>query len=373
MYKIFISLMAYDRGQSGISDYINNVVAELSKEHQLFLLILQSDVENFPIRNDNIKLITVSDKLAKPIYNMLWHLFILPFKYNFRKFDFIFLPAGNRRIFAYFPNFTITTFHDLSQFHIENKYDSFRMFYIKKIIPFFLKKVDGIVAVSQATKDDLIKFYNCPAELIHVAYNGYDSKKFNSSPAEKTIQDILPEDKKYLLYVARVEHPGKNHLNLIKAYELLSPELKAEYNLVCAGGWKERSEEVLAYKEDSSDRDNINFTGFFPSEDLIDLYKNASLFVMPSFYEGFGIPLVEAMACGIPVACSDRGPLPEVVGDAALLFNPDNPEEIAGKITEMLQDAKLSKELIDKGNGRLENFQWKLHCEKILQLYKGKE
>ncbi|MFO7895647.1 MAG: glycosyltransferase family 1 protein [Candidatus Cloacimonadales bacterium] len=373
MYKIFISALAYDRGQSGISDYINNVVYQLSQKHKLDILILRDDLNNFPIKNSNIRFITVTDKLAKPIYSMLWHLFILPFRYKYKKYDFIFLPAGNRRIFAYYPIFTITTFHDLSQFHIQNKYDPLRMFYIKRVIPYFLRKVDKIVAVSKATKADLIRFYHCPEAKITVAYNGYDSKKFNSEPAEKSRQDILESDKKYILYVARVEHPGKNHLNLIKAYERLPKTIKAEYNLVCAGGFKERSEEVLAYKERSADRDKINFTGFFPAEDLIDLYKNATLFVMPSFYEGFGIPLVEAMACGIPVISSDRGPLPEVVGEQALLFNPDKPAEIAEKIEEVLSDAEKCKELIDKGRARLKYFQWKLHCEKIIQLYKESE
>ncbi len=372
MYKIFISVMAYDHGESGISDYINNVVSELSKENKLDLLILREDLQNFPIRNDNIRFITVSDRLGKPIFNMLWHLFILPFSYNFKKYDFIFLPAGNRRILAYYPIFTITTFHDLSQFHIENKYDSLRMFYIKKVIPFFLKKVNKIVAVSNATKKDLIEFYNCDEDKITVAYNGYDSNKFNQIPSSKSRLEILGSDKKYLLYVARVEHPGKNHLNLIKAYELLPEDVKSEYNLVCVGGFKERSEEVLAYKENSKDSEKIIFTGYFPSEDLIDLYKLASLFVMPSFFEGFGIPLVEAMACNIPVICSNRGPLPEVVGDAALLFDPDSPHEIAEKIMIMLNNDEMRQEFIDKGNGRLERFQWSLHCDKILQLYKGK-
>ena len=372
MYNIFISVMAYDHGESGISDYINNVVSELSKENNLDLLILREDLPNFPIRNDNIRFITISDRLAKPIINMLWHLFILPFRYNFKKYDFIFLPAGNRRILAYYPIFTITTFHDLSQFHIKNKYDSFRMIYIKKVIPFFLKKVNKIIAVGNATKNDLIKFYHCEEDKITVAYNGYDSNKFNKIPSSKSRVEILKSDKKYILYVARIEHPGKNHLNLIKAYELLPEAIKTEYNLVCVGGFKERSEEVLEYKEKSKDSDKIIFTGYFPSEDLTDLYKLASLFVMPSFFEGFGIPLVEAMACNIPVISSDRGPLPEVVGEAALLFDPDFPEEIAEKIKIVLSNDEMKKELIDKGNGRLEKFQWSLHCKKILHLFKGK-
>ncbi|MCK4957237.1 MAG: glycosyltransferase family 4 protein [Candidatus Cloacimonetes bacterium] len=373
MYKILVSIMAYDNGQSGISDYINNVVYQLSKTNKLDLLILENDLEKFPVKNENINFIKVTHKLSKPIFNMLWHLFIVPFKYDLKKYDFAFLPAGNRRLFCHYPIFTITTFHDLSQFHIAQKYDRFRMFYIRKVIPFFLKKANRIIAVSQATKTDIIKFYKSDSAKITVAYNGYDKQKFNSDPSPKTRQEILNSSKKYILYVSRIEHPGKNHLNLLKAYELLPEAIKMEYNLVCAGGFKERSEEVLDYHKKSSDVANINFTGFFPAEDLVDLYKNASLFVMPSFYEGFGIPLVEAMACNIPVACSNRGPLPEVGGNAVSLFNPDEPKDICQKMINLLNDFQIREELIDNAKARLKFFQWQLHIEKIITLYEGRD
>jgi len=119
MYHIFVSLMAYDRGQSGISDYMNNVINELSKNNHLDILILKNDIDIFPVKNENISFIPVSEKLARPIFNMLWHTFILPWYFNFSKYDFIYLPAGNRRIFCKYPKFTITTFHDLSQYRPE--------------------------------------------------------------------------------------------------------------------------------------------------------------------------------------------------------------------------------------------------------------
>lgn len=369
MYRIFVSMMAYDKGRSGISDYSNNVVKHLASQNKLDIAILESDLNAFPVKNENINFLPISDKLANPLINMLWHLFILPMKISRQKYDFVFLPAGNRRIFCRYPVFTITTFHDLSQFHIEQKYDKFRMFYIRKVVPFFLKKVEQIVAVSNATKQDIIEFYGIPENKITVIYNGFNEQKFNNKPAGKSIAEILGKNKKYILYVARIEHPGKNHLNLVKAYEKFPDKIKKEYDLVCAGGFKERSEEVLQYAKNSPDSGNINFTGFFPMQDLVDLYKNASVFAMPSFYEGFGIPLVEAMACGIPIACSDRGPLPEVGGKAVLLFDPDDPSDISNKIETILSDEKKRKEIIDSGLDRKKTFDWKQHAESIIKLF----
>jgi len=256
------------------------------------------------------------------------------------------------------------TFHNIDQ-----KYDHFRMLYIRKFIPFFLKKIPSILAISNSTKNDLIHFYKVEADKISVAYNGYNHEKFNAIQAKKNTAELLKTEKKYILYVARVEHPGKNHLNLVKAYELLPQKIQDEYILVCAGGLKERSEEVIEYVNNSPSKNNILFTGFFPGEDLPDLYKNASLFVMPSLYEGFGTPLVEAMACKIPVVCSDRGPMPEVVGNAAKLFNPDKPEEIKDTIAEILSNDDLKKEFVKKGLERSKIFSWINHAQTIMTLF----
>jgi N-acetylglucosaminyldiphosphoundecaprenol N-acetyl-beta-D-mannosaminyltransferase len=370
MFKIFVSCMAYDNGQSGISDYINNIINELSEDNILDIMILEKDRDKFPVSNSNIDLMITRNLFKRPIINALWHLFVLPYKIRKSKYDFIFLPAGNRRLFYRNKIFTIVTFHDLSQFYIKKKYSNLRMFYIKYIIPFFLKKADTILAVSFNTKNDIIKHYKINEEKIKVSYNGFNKERFNLKK-EADIKDLLPElKKKYILYVSRIEHPGKNHLNLIKAYELLSADLKSEYDLVFAGGLKEQSKKVVKYAKKSLDAEKIKFTGFVPDNILPPLYKSASVFALPSFYEGFGIPLVEAMACGIPVLCSDRGALKEVGDEAVIFFEPDDPEEIKEKLELLLSDKNKRKELIDKGLERSKTFSWKKHKDDLLRIYK---
>ncbi|NOR44123.1 MAG: glycosyltransferase [Candidatus Delongbacteria bacterium] len=369
MYKIFVSAMAFDNGKSGISDYIINTVKMLSLDHKLDIMILEKDVELFPIKNNNIKFITISEKLRKPIVNMLWHLLLLRFKINLKKYDLIFLPAGNRRLIWGYFNKTIVTFHDLSQFNIEQKYDKLRMIYIKKFVPFVLKKYKHILSISESTRKDLKKHYGIDENKIFINYNGYDKEKYNNEPTAYTNNELIGHDKKYFLYVARVEHPGKNHMNLIKAYENLSKEIKDEYLLYMAGGLKERSEEVVNYAKNSVDSDKIIFGGFVPFEHLPSLYKNASLFIFPSYYEGFGIPLLESMSSGTPVLCSERPALPEIGGNAVITFDPDDPQNIADKILLLLNDSLIYSSLVRKGLERVDDFSWKKHTDTIINYF----
>jgi len=292
MADILVCAIPYDNGKSGISNYINNVVEELSKNNKIDLIILKKDLDIFPVKNKNMNFIKVSNILKSPLLNMIWVTFILPFLIKYKKYDFVFLPAGNRRVFAFYKIKTIITFHDLSQFNIKGKYDLFRMFYIKKIIPFFLKKAPILTAISENTKKDMIKHYKIDGDKIYVNYNGYEENLFNKSlqPDIQKIKEEFGIEKKYFLYIARIEHPGKNHINLIKAYDMLPDKIKDEYDLVFAGGMWNGSEKVLDYIKEHEVK-NVRFLGFISNEILPVLFKTASLYTFPSLYEGFGILL----------------------------------------------------------------------------------
>lgn len=366
-YRIFVSGMAYDEGKSGVSDYMNNVVKALSVEHQVDMIMLESDIDRFPVRNPNLKLIPVSNKLKNAVINMLWHLYILPGKYNLKSYDFVFLPAANRRLFARCPIPSVVTFHDLSQFHIPGKYDAFRMLYIKKIIPFFVKKADKLLAISKNTKEDLIKFYKLAPDNIEVNYNGYDQQRFQPAPSK--VLKPLGISKKYFLYIARIEHPGKNHLRLIKAYEKLPEDLKSRYDLVLPGKNWTGSEKVLEHWNNSPDKNRIIFPGFVDSDVLPKLYQQCSLYIFPSLYEGFGIPLIEAMASGVPVVCSNTSSLPEIGGEAVALFDPYSDTSIRETIWRVINSDKMQEAMIINGFKQVKQFSWEKHAQKIIQSY----
>jgi glycosyltransferase involved in cell wall biosynthesis len=292
-------------------------------------------------------------------------MFILPFTIKKNQYDWLFLPAGNRRLMLFYPIKTLITMLDLSQFNVEKKYDTFRMFYIKHVIPFFLKRADLIFAISQNTANDLVKHYNMKPEDIIVNHIGTNTEHF----LQKERLNPNPLGMPYILYVARIEHPGKNHLNLIKAYEKLPDSLKASYRLCLVGSDWNGAEAVHEYADTSADRERIIFSGFVDNEDLIDYYQHASLFAFPSFYEGFGLPVAEAMACGTPVITSNVSSLPEVGGDAVVYVDPNNIEDIKEKIIMILNDEDLQKQMIENGLKRAKEFTWEKSAKKHMEVF----
>ena len=375
MHKIFFSAMAYDSGKSGISVYINNVLRELAARNdcQLEVLACREDVELLP-KSENIKYLEVSPFICKPLINMLWHLFILPWTIDWKKYDFAILPAGNRRLISRCRKFTIAVVHDLSQYHVEQKYDCFRMFYCRRILPFFLKRINRVVAISDSTAKDLKEYWKIPASRISVNYNGYDKKLFKPATGgadheTKALLKRLGIDKKYIFYVSRIEHPGKNHLALIKAYEQLPQAIRNEYDLVLGGSFWAGSEIVKEYADKSPDVDRIKFTGFISHDELAPLYQQAAMYIFPSLFEGFGLSLLEAMACGVPTACSSTSSLGEIADGAAVCFDPEDIGEITSAMREILEKTELREQLVAKGFKRLDDFDWRKHADKLINIY----
>ena len=365
MEKVLISALAYDDGKSGIANYIENVVKALSKHVAIDLIVNEDEVKFFEGISDNITFKVVPASLKKPIFNVLWHLLVLPFKIDKDAYDWMLLPAGNRRLMAFYPVKTFVTMHDLSQFNVEKKYDMFRMFYIKQVIPFFLKRADKIFTVSANTAKDMEIHYGMDIDALIVNYNGVNLDSF--SPAALGSEQLSKHKKPYILYVARIEHPGKNHLNLIKAYEKLPEDIKEKYDLCLVGSDWNGAEVVHEYAQNSKDRSRIEFAGYVYNDDLPDYYREASLFVFPSFYEGFGIPVVEAMASGTPVATSFTSSLPEVGGEAAAYFDPNLPENISEVMATILKDPETGKKMVELGYEQVKKFNWDRHAEIILE------
>ena len=294
--KILLSAIPFDNGKSGISVYIREVVKALeSAGHELTLIVEDDGAKEF----DRFELIRIKKRNA--LFSMLYSLFILPWRVNWKKFDFCIMLAANRRVFYRYPIFTIAVVHDLSQYHVPVKYDKFRMFYIKKVLPHYVRKAQSIVAISCSTANDLIKYWHIPEEKISVVYNGF-------TPPEK----IETEKKKQILYISRIEHPGKNHLNLLKAFELLPENLRREYTLVMPGASWNGAETVFEYAENSPCREQFKFTGFLNFSELPALYAQSTMYIFPSHFEGFGLSLLEAMHAGVPCACSNNSSLGEL-------------------------------------------------------------
>ncbi len=363
--RILVSCVPFDGGKSGISVYMREVVRALhAAGHQLTLLVEPGAAEFFP----GMQTVELPKWTRRPLFSMIWHLLMLPWRIRWRDFDFCVIAAANRRTFCRYPIFTVAVVHDLAQYHVPGKYDPLRTFYLKTVLPFFVRRAQSVLAISRSTAQDLERFWRVPKEKIAIAYNGLALAQPTAESGHWRERHGL-KDARYILYISRIESPGKNHLNLLKAWELLPPELTRDCRLVLAGADWHGAEEVHAWHRQSPRRDEILFTGFVASGDLPEAYEHAAGYVFPSHFEGFGLSLIEAMHYGVPCACSNNSSLGEIGMGAALLFDPADPAAIAAALRTLLTEPARCEELVAAGRKRSAEFSWEGHVARMVEAY----
>ena len=408
--RLLVSCIPYDGGKSGISVYVREVVAALAAQgHSLTLLVEPGEEKSLAFATIANRQPTTCPTTLSPqpstlnsqpsthsapawtrraVCSMLWHLFILPFwiRRHRSEFDGFVICAANRRVCAWYPLPTVATIHDLANFHIPGKYSRLRMFYLAHILPFFAKRAQHLVAVSGATKADMVKYWHCRPDDVTVLYNGLQGvsgkvEKWKGgkveegeviSPTQDSQLSTLNSQLSTILYISRIEHPGKNHVRLIEAYGTLPRTLAEAHPLVIAGAdWKDAAV-VHEAAAKSPHADLIRFTGFVPSADMEKLWAAAGFYVFPSLFEGFGLSLIEAMARGVPSACSGNGSLGEIAADVALTFNPESVEEIAEALERLLTErAEDRAARIARGREHVKKFSWPDHAKGITKLLEG--
>ena len=234
------------------------------------------------------------------------------------------------------------------------------------------KTADIIITDSKHSKQDIVHYLSVPEEKIRVIYLGYEPRHHNDNE-QRTLQDILSHygiSQPYLLFVGVIE-PKKNLECLVEAFSLLrqNSPLGKELQLVIAGGKGWLSENLYRKVQELHFDKQIIFTGFVPDDDLPYLYTGAEVFVFPSIYEGFGLPVIEAMAYGVPVVTSNISSLPEIAGNAGILVDPKNPEAICDGITEVLSHPQKKEQMKHDGLVQAQQFSWKRTAEKTYQVY----
>ncbi len=262
--------------------------------------------------------------------------------------------------FEYGP--TIITVCDLSFVRHPEWHPSDRVKYFEKYCLKKLSQMEAVITISAFSKKEILNLLNVDGAKIFVTPLGVDR---SFMPNGKRMQG-LPDQ--YLLFLGNLE-PRKNLQSLLTAYRSLPRNLRDRYPLVIAGAkaWPtNKSENTLrSFRGD----EKIVFTGYVPQVLLPDLYRGASLFVYPSFYEGFGLPVIEAMACGVPVLASNTTSLPEVVGDAGMLVNPYNIDELREGMIKLLDDEKMRIEMSSRGLERAKLFSWDKCAKETLAVY----
>ena len=269
----------------------------------------------------------------------------------------------------------VVTIHDLIPFkfpHFTPRAKKTRFhFAFRWVLRRCVRKADQVIAVSRRTRQDVMDCLGLKSEKIAVVYNGVND---GYRPLDPEIVAPLLREKfglsgNYILFVGRFD-PYKNVVGLIRAYQKFREETGADRKLVIAGHRDPRYPEALEEVKALGLFSEVVFLDGLDEDDLLYLYNGALVLAFPSFYEGFGLPPLEAMACGIPVICSDRGALPEVVGDAALMVDPDEEESIARALRRIHADRGLRGELKKKGLERAKKFSWRHTAEETLNVYK---
>lgn len=349
--KIGFSCFGLGGGKSGLSTYVRALLEAMQKQDKV----------------DQFKLFQPTPFLEKPIVNILWHNFVLPFISKKEKLDLVHIPTI-RRIPLIKGTKVIATVHDLAVFALPGKYDYLRRIYHHHFLSKLIHRCDHVIAVSHHTKADIVKYTGYPEEKITVIYSGIDHSLFRPVKDRQTailqLQQKYGIDKPFFVYVSRIEHPGKNHLNMIKAFELFTKQYGGGYQLVLAGADWSGAEVVKQYASNSAVKDDIIFTGFAPTEDIVNFYSLCELMVFPSLYEGFGFPLLEALACGAKVASARTSSLEELGEGNVEFFDPLDPTDIASTMEKTLL-LPWKKDGIEYAS----QFTWKKCAREVLNTY----
>lgn len=376
--RIGIPTFGCDGGRSGIGRYLICLLREfaaLQNGDCCEVLMCAEDREAFvPGEAGRLSSLYFGNDLGHPLVNLAWHQVGLPRWCRRRGYDALFLPAGNRRVPLWAPCPVVGTVHDLSSLHVRGKYDPARTFYITRLLPRLIRRLSRVIAVSESSKRDIVEGAGVPEERVVVIPEGVDHNRYFPRDGEASRERICARygiSPPYLLCVSRLEHPGKNHVRLIRAFAQLKGSGDFPHQLVLAGPDCERAEEVHRAASASPCAAAIRFPGFVREEDLPDLYAGAELFVFPSLYEGFGLPVLEAMACGVPVACSDTSSLPEVAADAAVMFDPHDEAAIVEVLERLLTDAALREPCVQRGIRRSRTFTWPATAARTLAVIRA--
>ncbi len=314
-------------------------------------------------------------KILKP--TRLWTRIALPIALYSKKrnYDLIFSPTH------YIPRFSpvkrIATIFDLAFLHFPQMFNKRDLWQLKNWTKFSVRNADHIITISNASKKDICSLYNIPKEKVTVAYPGYDKDKFSAKGGSafglknEGIREKYKIEGSYIIYIGTIQ-PRKNLVRLIEAVariEGLTLVIVGKTNGLGRQGWK--FEEILQAPQKLGIADRVVFTGFVPTEELPLLLSGAEAFVLPSLYEGFGIPVLEAMACGTPVVCSNTSSLPEVCGNAGLLIDPNSLDQIEQAIRLLVCDKKLRQKKIKEGLQQVKKFSWDRMAKEVLKVFEN--
>jgi len=343
--------------KTGVEHYAKQLIlhlAEIDKEND-YILYLRREPEDWFLK------LPKNFKVKVMPFPIFWTQIRISIEMLFNPVDVLMIPASALPLIH--PKRSIVTIHDVGWRYFPNSFTWFMRNFLEWSTGFAVRNASRVIAVSEATKNDLMKFYKVDPDKVIVVHHGYE----NSGQGTAHRGELsLPE--KYILFLSTLQ-PRKNLEGLIEAFKLLKmehPELP--HKLVVAGrqGWKYDT----IIRKIQENKDLVVYLDYVKDDERFAVLGGADLLVLPSFYEGFGMQILEGFAAGVPVATSNISSMPEVAGEAAAYFDPHNVNEIKNTVKSVLMDKSLSDGLKVKGKLRLENFSWQKCAQETLAVFK---
>jgi glycosyltransferase involved in cell wall biosynthesis len=364
--RIAINTLGMKRRLHGVGNYIKNLVCALSKldsHNQYFLFASSENVGHLEGLGENF---CIELAPSNPALRVVWEQMILPLKLKQDKIDVYHGPAFAAPLVKTCPQ--VVSIHDMTVHLLPEQHSLHTRWYLRVLLPAMLRANNAVITVSESAKADILKFGKVKADHVCVIPLGVE-ERFQQIQDERRLSIVREKyalERDFILFVGMIE-PRKNLENLVDAF--LADSLPQLCDLVLAGSLGWGYSELLRKIEASNDKESIRMLGYVDDADLPALYNAATAFVYPSFYEGFGLPILEAMACGTPVITSSISSLPEVAGDAALLVDPTDTKALAFALQRLVKDSSLREDLSRRGLQRSGLFTWRQSAEKTLTVY----
>jgi glycosyltransferase involved in cell wall biosynthesis len=370
--KIAIDIRTVLPTRSGVGNYVLHLVENLlteDRESFYYFLSRKENLLGLNLPTHRVRSLKTILSHENHPFGDLWEHFILPLRLKMNKIDVFHGPASlipfRKAGFR-----VVVTIHDLVAFlfphTIPIKYGA----YMRYILKHAVRRADKIISVSYHTRDDLIRILHVPPEKIVVIHEAPTPlfRPLEKEEARARLRERYGLTKKYLYHLGNIE-PRKNLIVLLKAFALICREVEEDYALVLSGqpGWLTQA--LQRFLQDYPLKDRILFTGYVPRNDLPLFMNGAELFVFPSLYEGFGLPVLEAMSCGTPVISSNCSSIPEIVEDAGVLVDPDDPLALAEQIIRLLKNPEERERLSELGLQQAARFSWRKTARQTLAVY----
>ncbi|MBN1132167.1 MAG: glycosyltransferase family 4 protein [Bacteroidales bacterium] len=342
----------------GIGWFSFETLSRITRQHpeHEFYFIFDRPFDKEFLFSENVKPLVYPPPTRHPLLWIIWFELVIPHVLKKIKADLFLSPDGYLSLRTKVPSLAVI--HDINFIHRPDDIPFFTCRYYRYFFPKFAERANRIVTVSEYSRRDIINQFDIPEDKIDLVYNGAN-ESFNPVPEDtkEEVKGKYSSGSPYFLFVGSL-HPRKNITNLLKAFQLFKDDLKNDLKLLIVGKKFFLNREMEEQINSMKDKKDVIFTGRLSQHELRKVYGAAFALTFVPYFEGFGIPVVEAMKCDLPVIASNVTSLPEIAGDAALFAEPGNPGSIRDAMVRMFKEKGLRDELIEKGRQRRELFNW---------------